>query len=296
MIFATIISTMIWIPNHAKISLNSKFQYSKEFKEDLTSMHNSYAQKMRSGILDNSESPYSNKCFDESLVLFLHFPWLFLSDTIDNLIRHNVLNNVNSAALNKAFEKIISGETTNQNQVIKSFPMDTSSYFPDVQKNMKVTIEKYGREEWVSCVLANELHRHLGVYAIIGTKMGLRVKEYFGAGIDEMKIISYAGAIPPFSCMNDGLQVSTGATLGHGLISVSSDSLKFPRADFYYMGRKITISLKTNFHKKIMADVKELSSVYGLDSNIYWEFIRMSAIDYWTNWDRNEIFDIQEDQ
>jgi pyrimidine-specific ribonucleoside hydrolase len=84
--------------------------------------------------------------------------------------------------------------------------------------------------------------------------------------------------------------------LGHGLISVSSDTLMLPMADFYYLGRKITLTLKSKYKNKIIADVKELSSIYGLDSNIYWEFIRIDALNYWTNWDRHEIFDIRESQ
>jgi len=268
------------------------FEYDNDFSDYLNSNHNPYSIKMVSGISGNTNSPYSNQCFDETLVLFLHFPELFKPDTLDNIIRYQFVNNNN--VIEKAFEKIISGETVNQNQVLKTFPIDSISYFPDVQKNMTATIEKYGREEWVSCVLTNELHRHLGVYAVIGAKMGLRAKEFFGAGIDEMRIISYAGDIPPFSCMNDGLQVSTGGTLGHGLISVAEDSLKLPAADFFYLGRKITLSLKAKYQNKIVADVKELSSIYGLDSNIYWEFIRLDALNYWMNWDRHEIFDIRE--
>ena len=30
------------------------------------------------------------------------------------------------------------------------------------------------------------MHRHLGIYAVIGTKMGMRAREHFGAGIDEV--------------------------------------------------------------------------------------------------------------
>ena len=91
-------------------------------------------------------------------------------------------------------------------------------------------IKKYGMDEWNSGVLANELHRHLGVFAIIGVKMGIRAREYFNTGVDEFSVRSFAGSIPPVSCFNDGLQVSTGATPGHGLLTVINDQPASPSA------------------------------------------------------------------
>jgi pyrimidine-specific ribonucleoside hydrolase len=152
---------------------------------------------------------------------------------------------------------------------------------------------KYGHDEWTSGVMANEMHRHLGIYAIIGVKMGIRAREYFGAGVDEMSVISLAGMTPPFSCMNDGLQISTGATLGHGLIRIASDSLKLPVAEFTYLNRKIRISLKSEIRDKVEAEVKELSRIHGLDSDIYWDLVRNKAIRYWANYNRHEIFTIE---
>ena len=193
-----------------------------------------------------------------------------------------------------AYKSIILGETVNHNQVLEFFPMDTAYYYHDVQKIADNTIKKYGREEWIAGVMANEMHRHLGIYAIIGVKMGLKAKEYFRAGIDEMTVLSYAGIVPPFSCMNDGLQISTGATLGHGLIRIADNDLRLPMADFTYMNRTIRVSLRDDIRKKIEGDIRELTKIYGLDSDIYWELVRMKAIRYWQNLDRNEIFNIEE--
>ena len=108
-----------------------------------------------------------------------------------------------------------------------------------------------------------------------------------------MKVVSYAGTSPPFSCLNDGLQVSTGATLGHGLISVFADSLKLPQADFIYMNRRIRIYLKPDQRETIEAEISELNRIYGLSSNIYWDLVRRAAIRYWINFDRQEIFTIE---
>ena len=123
--------------------------------------------------------------------------------------------------------------------------------------------------------------------------MGIRAIDYFGTGIDEMSVVSYAGRTPPFSCLNDGIQVSTGATLGHGLIRTESDEFPIPSAEFTYMNRKIILSLKEEYRNKVKQEINAYSSIYGLDSDIYWELVRSAAIKYWTSWDRNEIFEIE---
>ncbi|MCK7537306.1 MAG: formylmethanofuran dehydrogenase subunit E family protein [Marinilabiliales bacterium] len=116
--------------------------------------------------------------------------------------------------------KMLRGETVERMQVIKRMPADTSFYMPDLQPFVEEIRNRFGEDEWTSGVIGNELHRHLGVFAIIGVKMGIRAREYFSTGVDEMTVTTHAGSMPPLSCMNDGIQVSTGATPGHGLLTV----------------------------------------------------------------------------
>lgn len=249
-------------------------------------------------------SPYPNEIikslnaqhkvfYDEIIPLWMHFPKMFKLADIEKVNVYTLNPEIKDQELAEAYYKIISGEIINQNQVI-NFSWRKEDYFPDVQPIMDETIKKYGKAEWIAETMANEMHRHLGVFAIMGTKMGIRAKEYFNAGIDEMKILSYAGTIPPFSCMNDGLQISTGATVGHGLISVSPDTMVRPVADFTYLGRTIRLSLKPEYGKKIASEVKELNRIHGLNSDIYWELIRKLAVKYWATFDRHEIFAIEE--
>lgn len=258
------------------------------FAEKLDQMHILYAQEIKRSLGAKHKLFY-----DELVPLWMHFPGMF-NVTFAGKVQSITLNSgLPDGDIREAYLKIIAGETVNQNQVI-NFSWRKEDYFPDIQPIMDETIKKYGKAEWVAEAMANELHRHLGVFAIVGTKMGIRAKEYFNAGIDEMKILSYAGNIPPFSCMNDGLQVSTGATVGHGLISVSPDTVVRPVADFTYMGRTIRLTLKPEFGKKIASEVKELNKIHGLSSDIYWELIRKLAVKYWASFDRREIFTIEE--
>jgi formylmethanofuran dehydrogenase subunit E len=177
---------------------------------------------------------------------------------------------------------------------MKAVPTDPDFYFDDLKPYVKEIIDMYGIDEWTSGVLGNELHRHLGTFAIIGVKMGIRAREYFDTGVDEFTATTYAGSEPPLSCMNDGVQVSTGATPGHGLLTVSNDPVKKPSADFTYLNRKIRLTLKPEIADKISSELKEFNFVYGLDSDIYWELVRKNSIKYWRDLDRHEIFTIEE--
>jgi pyrimidine-specific ribonucleoside hydrolase len=178
-------------------------------------------------------------------------------------------------------------------QVIKTMPADTSFYMSDLQPYVTEIRNRYGEDEWTSGVIANELHRHLGVFAIIGIKMGIRAREYFCTGVDEMTVTSHAGSIPPLSCMNDGVQVSTGATPGHGLLIVSTETPSIPAADFTHKGKTIRITLKKELAGKISSELKEINFVNGLDSDIYWELVRQNSIKYWLQFDRHSIFDVE---
>jgi pyrimidine-specific ribonucleoside hydrolase len=123
--------------------------------------------------------------------------------------------------------------------------------------------------------------------------MGIRAREYFSTGVDEMTVTTHAGSIPPLSCMNDGVQVSTGATPGHGLLTVDTVAPFFPAADFTHKGTTIRIALKKELADRVSAELKEINFIYGLDSDIYWELVRKNSIKYWLQFDRHEIFDIE---
>ena len=233
---------------------------------------------------------YSFMANDEMVALFLHFPSLFhTDDSKSKVIIPSDINKLREGSL-----KILAGETVAGNQVIKAFPSDPLFYFDDIQPFVTDIISKYGRDEWSSGVIANELHRHLGVFAIIGVKMGIRAREYFNTGVDEFRTLTLAGSTPPLSCMNDGLQVSTGSTPGHGLLTVAETGQAIPSAEFTYMNRKLKLTLKPEIAQQISSELKEINFIHGLDSNIYWELVRKNSIKYWLELDRHEIFIIEE--
>ncbi|MBO4605175.1 MAG: formylmethanofuran dehydrogenase subunit E family protein [Bacteroidales bacterium] len=146
--------------------------------------------------------------------------------------------------------------------------------------------------EWRAVRLTNKIHGHIGIYSLIGVKMGIRALEEFRAlGLsDHVRIVSHAGLVPPVSCLNDGLQISTGATLGHGAISVAPD-LAEPAAEFTCAGKTLTITLKPEIAAQIRDDIARGVALYG-HSPKYWKYVEHLAKRYRFTLNRKEIFDI----
>lgn len=179
--------------------------------------------------------------------------------------------------------------------VFGGFPHHMEDYQADVQAIMEDCLARYGEEEWRLAVVTSELHGHLGIYAIIGAKMGLFAKEYLGAGHDQLSIISRAGSTPPLSCLNDGLQASTGATVGHGSFLSDPEVSDQAAAIFHQKHKRILLSLKDEVRQKVDRDIRAaLENNHGLTPG-YWEEIRRLALGYWLEFDRNKIFEVQEE-
>lgn len=187
---------------------------------------------------------------------------------------------------------ILRGKPDSESKVFYGFPVQHDLYAPEVIPIIDQTIERHGPGEWRAGVLTNELHGHLGIYATIGVKMGIRAREYFNIGVDDIVVTSYAGHNPPVSCMNDGLQVSTGGTVGHGLISVVENEPVRPEARFSFKGKTLRLKLKPEYAARIRADVQQGIERYGNLTEPYWEYVKALALKYWRDFDRHEIFEM----
>ena len=189
--------------------------------------------------------------------------------------------------------EILDSDQEDKSIIFSRFPTDPVLFEEDVADITPELIEKHGLREWKIVVLTNEFHEHLGIYSILGAKMGLRAREYFHVGIDELSILSCAGSRPQLSCLNDGLQVSTGATLGHGTIRLGEQEI-LPRAYFTFKNRVIRVTVRAEIRQKISEDVSMGVKSYGLDSPDYWNYIRDLALKYWLELSRYDIFEIEE--
>jgi pyrimidine-specific ribonucleoside hydrolase len=176
----------------------------------------------------------------------------------------------------------------------EQFPQNADQFQADIRPYVERIIRTHGEEEWESVILTSEFHTHLGIYSIIGAKMGLRAREHFGVGLDELSIISLAGRKPPVSCLNDGLQASTGATLGHGTISLADQAPARPKAVFTLGDKSVCLQLKGEYWNTVRNDIKPLIDAYGLEDERYWAAVRRLGIRYWVEWDRKQIFDVSQ--
>ncbi|MBN1808934.1 MAG: CooT family nickel-binding protein [Planctomycetes bacterium] len=92
--------------------------------------------------------------------------------------------------------------------------------------------------------MAVRLHGHLGPYLVFGLRMGLLAKKRLDfTGHFDVDVTAYTGCKTPVSCMVDGLQYSTGATLGKNNIHVGETGGGSPGALFESNGRRLEIRL-----------------------------------------------------
>jgi len=110
---------------------------------------------------------------------------------------------------------------------------------------MNVTLRKIER-----------FHGHIGPYAIVGYKMGEIANKTLGSDPFTKKVVAWTGTTPPLSCIIDGLQISSGCTMGKGNILVKQESS--PKVQFTNNeGKKIEITLKPIIKQEIDTTVTE---------------------------------------
>jgi len=271
---------------------SSMYAVCKQSKTQLaTVLRNVYSQQV---VLEKLKQNHFKLC-DDLVALYITNPELFgINTMIDKLnVRYN--KDYNVQGVKEAISDMINDNyIPERNVVFNRFPVQREMFNYDVRPIIDSAIARYGYDEWKANVMTGEFHGHLGVFSIVGAKMGIKARELFGVGTDMLEVTTYAGIKPPYSCLNDGIQVSTGATLGMGTIHLATDSIVQPSAVFTYKNHSIRISLKKEYLEKVEADIDEGIVKFGLMDDGYWKLIRHNALKYWVEWDRNKIFDILE--
>lgn len=233
------------------------------------------------------------QAWDDLVAVWLFAPELFVPREVSGSVTSYSLPDEASAGRGQAeILAILRGKPDTESRVFYGFPVLHELYAADVVPMVDETIARHGPSEWRAGVLTNELHGHLGIYATIGVKMGIRAREYFNIGVDDIEVTTYAGHNPPISCMNDGLQVGTGASVGHGLITVAETDAPRPEARFSFKGKTLRLALKPEYARRIRDDVRRGIELYGDLTEPYWLYVRELALRYWRDFDRHEIFDM----
>jgi pyrimidine-specific ribonucleoside hydrolase len=279
-------------------NLNGKeIVFNEKLLRSIENIKTTYAQKIAKSHLQNEAYQLIKtshlRLWDDLVALYLLYPELFETRIIKGHPNHFISRVLKTDKIKEEIIEILSRDIEDISVTFKQFPDESHLFREDISQFINQIIKRHGRKEWKIVVLTNEFHDHLGIYSIIGAKMGLRAREYFHVGPDELSVVSYAGSQPPISCFNDGLQASTGATLGHGTISVSTDSHQIPKATFTFKNKTICLQLKEDYWDIVKKDIKQAIKQHGLLTDNYWRFIRGRAISYWRDWSRKEIFNLK---
>jgi formylmethanofuran dehydrogenase subunit E len=91
-------------------------------------------------------------------------------------------------------------------------------------------------------------HGHLGVYVTLGLRMGAIGKRQFGH-YKGLRAIVRSQPEPPMRCVLDGVQFSSGCTMGKGNVVLESGSE--PEVAFEKDGRRLHIALRSGWRERI---------------------------------------------
>jgi formylmethanofuran dehydrogenase subunit E len=88
-----------------------------------------------------------------------------------------------------------------------------------------------------------EFHGHLGPFLVLGIRIGLSALRQLGStGYSDIRAEVKSGSKPPMSCLADGIQISTGCTLGKG--NIISLEMGKAEATFTFNGKSISYRVR----------------------------------------------------
>jgi len=270
----------------------------KDYLDDIHNHHCIYASQIEQV---HSQPPVTERIknnhlmlWDDLVPLYLTAPVMFETSTENNIRFVTINRTLPPDFVYETIGKLLISATTTNNRVFLNFPVDTALYKPDYACMLNETVMKFGLIEWKAICMTNEIHGHTGIYSIIGAKMGIRAMDYYNVGVNNLKVTTFAGNTTPLSCFNDGIQISTGATIGQGLITVSDSVLSISSAIFEFNNRKVHISVKPEIAARMRTEIQYGIETFGLLTPNYWSYIEKLAIEYWANFDRSELFLIEQ--
>jgi pyrimidine-specific ribonucleoside hydrolase len=280
------------------VSLNrDDILFSSEYASLFSRANSRYSRQIKSVYLSgNVQSRIKNHAlllWDDLVPLYITNSILFDEKTLsENCTSHTLISFVpNSLVYSTLISLYESGENP-ETQLFSKFPVRSELYVPKYATMVDSTIAKFGQTEWKAMVLTNEIHGHIGIYSIIGAKIGVRACEFFNVGANNIEIVSYAGSRPPLSCFNDGVQISTGATIGQGLIEISDTVLSIPTIVCRCNGYTVEFAVTKEIALQMQLDIKKGVRLYGNLTPDYWNYVEELARVYWTTFNRHDIFDV----
>ncbi len=114
---------------------------------------------------------------------------------------------------------------------------------------------------------AVEFHGHLGPYLVLGLRAGLYANQVLGRDPMKTEAFIQSKTTPPESCFVDGVQLSTGCTLGKGNISLQQG--EGLRVTFKKNSHEITLKLKNEIIEEMNALPSEEKAWEDLAEDLY---------------------------
>lgn len=99
----------------------------------------------------------------------------------------------------------------------------------------------------------SDFHGHLGPYVVTGWRMGSIANRELGGNPFDKEALVKTGIGTPLSCLVDGIQFSSGCTLGKGNLRI--DDSRKPEAVFSKEGKSLKVALK----EEAWEEIKDLS-------------------------------------
>src|SRR3989442_4533687 len=115
-------------------------------------------------------------------------------------------------------------------------------------------------------------HGHLGVYVTLGLRMGEIGKGRFGH-YKGLRALVESRLEPPMRCVLDGIQFSSGCTMGKGNIGL--ESATDPAVTFEKEGRRLRVALKPGWRERID---REMSKEKEIEQSLFYHAIPESDV------------------
>ncbi len=107
-------------------------------------------------------------------------------------------------------------------------------------------------------------HGHLGVYVTLGLRMGEIGRRRLGP-YEGLAATVRSRPAPPMLCVVDGIQFSSGCTMGKGNIRVEAG--EEPEVRFAKEGRSLRVALRPGWRERID---REMSKELELEQSLYY--------------------------
>ena len=105
-----------------------------------------------------------------------------------------------------------------------------------------------------------KFHGHLGPYVVVGYRMGKIANREISEDPFEKEAVAMTGGDPPVSCIVDGVQYSSGCTLGKGNVEIKDNGK--PTVKFRGNGKSLNATLGEKVQNLIeKAEEKDLEDL-----------------------------------